>query len=106
MTILEKGEETEYANFMDAIATAVFVESVHNVMELNKTNQDACDNIEEISMAMGQVVLDKVIDLTKDMSREKMLRIFTEMAIGYSVNVMQKHPEYKMRIAILNGMKK
>ncbi len=106
MTILEKEEEKEYAEFMDTIATAVFTESVQNVMELNKTNQTVENNVNEIGMAMGQVVLDKVIELTKDMDKIKMLRIFSEMAVGYSVNMMQKHPEYKMRIAILNGIKK
>ena len=104
MKVLNSEEEDEYALLMDKIATVVFVESVKHVQELNESKVDPLKSVEEISMAVGQVVLDKIIDVTKDMSREKILRIFSEVAITYSINVMQKHPEYKMRIAFLNGL--
>jgi len=104
MKILDPEEEEEYALFMDKIATAIYLESYKHIKELHERHVDPLINTEEIGMATGQVVLDKVIEMTKDMPKEKLLRIFTEVAISHSVNTMQRHPEYKMRIAFLNGL--
>jgi hypothetical protein len=52
---------------------------------------------------MGQVALDVIIEMTKDMDKEKFTRLFAEIAIANVVNAMERHPEYKKRIGSIIG---
>jgi hypothetical protein len=52
-------------------------------------------------MVIGQAVLDEVIELTKHMDRDMLLKYIVETAVGHSVQTMEKHPEYKMRVLML-----
>ena len=104
MKLMNPEEEQEYAEFMDKIATAVFMESYKSIKELSKQNVDATENVEEIGMSVGQIVLDNIIEATKDMPHEKLLRIFTEVSIAYATYMLQRNPGYKLQIAMLNNL--
>ncbi len=104
MKILEKGEESKFTDFMNEICTAVFMESYKSVEELKATDLNPMDNTEEIGASMGQIVLDKMIEMTKHMSRDELMKWFAEIAIMHATSFMQRHPEYKMLIAMQNGL--
>ncbi len=104
MKLLNSEEEDAYAEFMNAVANSVFKESVKYVREFQDSNVDPLVNTEEIGMAVGHATLEVVTNFTKDMSREEILKWFTEVAIVNATNVMQSNPAYKIQLAILNGL--
>jgi hypothetical protein len=101
MRILEEQEQSTYSSFMDRVAMIVMKTSVSRVTELEKQHINSLDCAEEIGMVIGQAVLDEVIELTKHMDRDMLLKYIVETAIGHSVQTMEKHPEYKMRVLML-----
>lgn len=98
MKVLSEGEAKIYSETMDLIACSVFLESMKKVAELNDNNQNPLEFQKEIGIAMGQVVLDQVIDITEDMPKEALVRWFTEVAIAHLVGSMERHPSYKEHI--------
>jgi hypothetical protein len=103
MKVLNPEEEQEYCDFTDAIAVCVLRESVKLVKQFNENNVNPMQHAQEISVAMGQVALDVIIEMTKDMDKEKFTRLFAEIAIANVVNAMERHPEYKKRIGSIIG---
>ena len=102
MHVIRKEEEKEYALLMDKIAYCGYLESGKAVSALNKTDFDDLKPIAEaIGMAVGQVVLDKVILLTKDMDRETLVRYFAQTAFSHTVEVMNSCPEYRRKIQVI-----
>jgi hypothetical protein len=101
MRILEEHEKSAYSDFMDKIAMIVMSTSVTKVKELENQHIDAINCAEEIGLVIGQAVLDEIIELTKDMSRDLLLKYIAEIAIGHSIQTLEKYPEYKMRILML-----
>jgi hypothetical protein len=104
MKVLEKSQEQEYNNFMETIAILVMKQSFKHVKQFSDQNVDPRLNSEEIGQAMGQVVLDHIIESTKHMSREELLKWFSEIAISSVVAQMTAHPDYKGKILILSGI--
>jgi hypothetical protein len=100
LRVLNDTEQEAYRVFMDAVACSVFKESMGGVVDILEHNPAAkpADCSEAIGSAMGQVLLDQIIDSTKYMDREAMIRWFAETAIGLAVVNMVKHPEYKQLI--------
>lgn len=98
MKVLDKEEETEYSTFMENVCTTVLKESFLSIKEMHEHNVDARLNSEEIGMAMGQICLDQIIDMTKEMDRDRLVRYLAEIAIASAVNTMQSHPVYKMKL--------
>src|SRR6478609_9722594 len=106
MKVLDKGEEASYNIFMDSIACCVFKESLKGIKECNDNNIDPTKTSIEIGMSVGQIALDKVIELTKDMDRDTLLKWFTEIAVVNVVSRMHESPTYRLKIGILSGIKK
>jgi hypothetical protein len=104
MKILDKEKEPEYCDFMDKIAITICKESFKGIRDMHDQNVNPTINSEELAMAMGQVVLDQVIEQTKDMSREDLLKIFSEVSIAHVVSAMQDNQGYKLKILLLSGV--
>lgn len=98
MKVLDQEKEEWYSDNMDRIAKTVFKESFKSVMLFNDNDVDPTKHSQDIGIAMGQVVLDEVIEISKDMSREELLKWTAELAISSVVNTMNNHPMYKLRI--------
>jgi hypothetical protein len=102
MHIVSKEEEGQYGLLMDRIAYCGFLESGKAVKDVNKVDfEDLRPLSEAIGMAVGQIVLDKVIDLTKDLDRDTLVRFFAQVAFSHTIEVMNACPEYRMKIKIL-----
>ena len=77
-------------------------EGIKNVSALGEDQLEKLKNTyKEIGMASGQVLLDKVIEMTKDMDRDQILRFMSEMAASIAIKRMNTDPEFRMRIKFL-----
>lgn len=105
MHVLNADEEGRYGLFMDKISYCSYTESMKAVESLNVTEFDTIKpHSQAIGMAVGQVVLDKVLELTKDMEREQLIRYLTEVTFSHVVGVMNDCPEYRKKIQILGPL--
>lgn len=93
--ILSGEEDAIYRKTMDVIACDVFYESLKAVSELHEAHLNPLESHKEIGMAMGQKVLDDIINVTEDMPKEALVRWFAEVAINHVVMGMDHHPAYK-----------
>lgn len=99
MKILEQKDKEEYENLMDEVSVVLFKHSLKSISDLSDVNiEPSMDNIHEIEMAVGQPCLDKVIELTEKMDRDKILRFLTEILTAHSTSVMVAHPDYQKKI--------
>lgn len=105
MYVYDKEETGDiYADFLDKIANSVFRESMKEIVNLQNNQVDPTKNSQEIALAMGQVLLDEIIDHTKDMDRNELIKLLAEVSISYATSIMQANPNYKLSIAIRNGL--
>jgi hypothetical protein len=103
MHVIDKEEERDYALLMDKVAYCGYLESGKAVknMNLEVAPTDLRELSEAIGMAVGQIVLDKVIELTKNMDRDKLVRYFAQTAFSHTIEVMNGCPEYRKKIQVL-----
>ena len=104
MKVINKEDIPDYGRLMESVAIVTFTESVKGLRDQNFADPKGYH--EELGMAVGQVALDKVIELTKDMDRDKLLRILAELAISNSVSMMSDDETYNRRIQFLSSLKK
>lgn len=104
MKVLEESEASEYAEFMDNVACTVFRESMKGVVALDDSGVDPRKHSIDIGTAMGQVVLDDIIEFTKDMDKDTLVKWFAEITIASVVGTMVAHPQYKMKIMAKIGL--
>ncbi len=104
MKILDKEDAKEYTEMIDNVAILIFKETCSNLKRLNEQNPtfDINKVHEEIGSATGQVVLDEIISLTKDMDKEKLTRFFGEAMMAMLVSVMNANPLFMARIRLLS----
>lgn len=105
MQIIEKNheKEAEYSEFMDSVACSIFSESLKGIQSLSSTGMDDStirENAGSIGLAVGQIVFDKVIELSKDMSREDLVRYLAQASAAHVVEHMNSIPAYRTKILI------
>jgi len=94
LKIIPKEEEMAYAIFSGRVAYCILSNSSNSIQELHKTNSDVEGNTEEIGLAVGQIVYDKVIELTKDMPREQLVKYLAEAIFDSASGMMTLNPNY------------
>lgn len=101
--ITEKEELKEYSLFMDKVSYCLLINSQKNVAELMEKDPNvvAADFHEELGNAVGQIVYDKIIELTKDMSRKQIVKYLAQTASATALHVMNNNEEYRNKIAVI-----
>ncbi len=100
MKVLEEKDSQIYSDFMDDTACTIFKESMKSVVTLNKNGTDPLNLVDEIAVAMGQVVLDDIIERTKNMDRDTLIKWFAEVCIADLTATMVNHSEYQLKIML------
>jgi hypothetical protein len=101
MKILDEGkEEDDYIRAMDAVSCTIYKSSLDNSKELYNAQglNKVSEGSKEIGIAAGQIVLDKIIEITKDMSRDDLVRWLAQSSAHMLVSVMNNNPKYRHRI--------
>lgn len=106
MKYLNSEEEKQYCNLADEAAYIILSESCKNMSELNADKDVDLETVEIINTAVGEILLDKVIEETKDLSREQLIKFLTLTLESSVMNTMSKHPEYTMKVMMKGMFKK
>lgn len=102
MKVLEEKDEDVYADFMDIVAIIICKETLNGIKDLNIKSVGIPDGVSDaMGMAMGQVVLDEVIKLTENLSREELVKWYAETVISCLVSMLNHNPGYFARIVTL-----
>lgn len=102
---LGEHDDEEYSEFMEKVCFAMVKQSVKTVENCNESKVDIKENIKEIHMSVGQSLEDEVIELTKNMSRETIIKLFARVAMAHSVTIMEDNPQIKFKMVMLMMMK-
>lgn len=107
MKYLNEKEDKQYSNLADDVAYIIFSESCKSLGDLNLLNSTEIDTktVEVINNAVGEIVLDKVIEETKDLTREQLIKFLTLSLESSVMTTMSKHPEYTLKV-MMRGMMK
>jgi len=107
MLVIRKKDMEKYGDFMDKVSVSMLTHSCESLVELglDKTPEQLLDNTEAIGKAVGQVVLDDVIEFTKDYTREELVRFLAHNSAQLSMKVMNSDPMYRMKITLLSKLK-
>ena len=105
MLVLRDEDKEEYEMFMDLTACSVYKNSIAGLSELKKIHTEEeiiANDTDALGDAVGQIVLDRVIDLTKDMSREQMIRFLAQSSTQYLLVHMRRNEQYLNKITFLS----
>lgn len=97
---LQDSDDLEYAKYMREVCYAMVKESIKTVKDCNDNQVDLKENIKDIHISVNQVLEDDIIDITKDMSRETIVKILTKVSMAHSVAVMADNPMLKMALVM------
>lgn len=104
MTVINKQEEVVYDKLTDDISLVIFVESCKEI-EANKlvdeTTPISHDEATVVGNVVGQRVLAKAIDITKDMTREQLVGLLAHSTAWYSTFLMNEQPLYFTKIVMM-----
>lgn len=103
LKIIPKEEENEYALFSGKVAYCILINSTNSIQELQKANADVVSNTDQIGSAVGQIVYDKVIELTKDMPREQLVKYLAEAIFDSASGMMTLNPAYIQALLLVGG---
>lgn len=87
-------------NFLNEIMETTFIHTCKSIDELNKNNITPLVPHLEIRTAVEEIVLDKVIELTKDMEQEQILRLLTLTSIANVLSIMNDNPMLIMALKV------
>lgn len=98
MLIITETEEIKaYSEFMTKVSISAYRAAEGNVLEMMKANPMSNPGIasHEIGVASGQVVYDRVIELTKDMPREVLVKMLAQLASTTCIDTMLKDEMFR-----------
>jgi hypothetical protein len=103
MHVIRKEEEKDYSLFVDKLAYCTYLHSGKAVKDvaMDVKPEELKGIAEAVGMAVGQVVLDKTIELTNKMDKDTIIRYLAQLAFSHTIEVMNQCPEYRMKIAVL-----
>lgn len=107
ITILEGPEKAQFSDFLAKITTEIILESVRSIKDASDFKPGMKID-KEFTIAAGgvlsQVTYDKVLELTKDMPKELMVKFMSEMATSCALESVNKMPEEVKKIAVMTAM--
>jgi hypothetical protein len=105
MIVLTEQEDLSlYDDFSTKVAVAAFKCTTDKIVELSDANVSVKDSTVELGMAGGQVVLDRVIELTKDMDRDTLVKFLAQSTSALVVKNMNQHPHYRMMVMLVSKL--
>lgn len=109
MYAIRKEEELEYNMFLTKIACIIHEESQKNLKDLSNGGELTLERIREtyldVGAAMGQIALDKVIEETKNMPQDKIIRFLTELSCSINIRTMRENPSLVQKIDLMVKLK-
>lgn len=110
-TMFTPEEEGQFTDLIDEMAGIALEGSLNAIKDIEQNSGklpdlDDLDVTDSINMAIGQVAIDKVIELSKDWPKELMIRFIANLASSQAIQMMNKQPDYIMKVAIMNMIKK
>jgi hypothetical protein len=102
MYSIRQNEQSEYNSLMTIVACTIHKEAEKNLKQMNNpTDEMVAEMQKEIGIAVGQVILDKVIDMTNDMDRDKLIRFLAEATSSVAIRTMNEQSSFIDRIRFL-----
>lgn len=98
-----KEEDEKYGEFMEKVCLLNLKHSVKIIRDVEK-EIDVSDNINEIHLSVGQALEDDIIEITKDMSREEIVKMLSRVSMAHSVNLMQSNSLLKIQLLKRSGL--
>lgn len=107
LRVIPKEEGDAYYNYCDKVSYCIISNSYSIVAQFGKgaSKAEVVGSTDEIGLAVGQILHDKIIDMTKDMSREELVKYLAESSFHMMTTIMNKHPEYKYKILFSDDLK-
>lgn len=104
MKFLNPEEEATYSKLADTVAYVTFTESLKSVQDLPTIEDIDTETTLAVSNAVSEISFDKLLELTKDMSKEQIVKFLTTSISTVVMAAMNQHPEYTLQV-MTKGMR-